>query len=650
MRASDSSTMFLLPQSGRKSSSSKVKPQVGGVKKVRNVPRPNGLKFRSEAERFGFHQFNKKLLAVRHQLSPAGKIIARRPRRGKNVVTRRAPPPSRRCKSEARAAADNMKKADVFHDDREESLKVAVGDTDTERSCDDPMDISYEEPPEAVVIYIESSDEEVDVKPKPDLTPSYGTTSGPGIRRRRVAIDETTDEESGDDNSEDEAPAPKVPEKIDDDDSPLYTKLFPFPSARREDEVKIIKIEKVSSEWMDSDIPVDTGKVTRTSWLQPTGIKIEKEYPNNGCMTLYGCSPLRAAPKLIPVDGNTPPRGGNKPQYGVPDMPEDEYFFHPSNPYTISGSMPDDDPMMPALELVRDTGTVTSGRAASTSTGVTTMSSGSSKRRLFSPDMPTMEPARALKESSSVRFGCDGDAATDDIMAGLGLADGITPKTSSLSNTMGKQMSRNMKPVIAKATASPRKCPHPSRQEVNQDILLVSCSGFYSEGNQAARRAGEGQAIMRYNDYVRETQCEVQSPSHLQRQKEFVQQIGEEIGKEVVFQGLWDPKTFPNCLIDVIYFEVATTADGTSGAFFELQGNVDFLRDVFSIPAGQAGSVLHTGSTVILDDLHRFSIVRGIMKEHIRRIIDRINDHGVQVESVTIPEHKLRALFPNQRT
>ena len=74
----------------------------------------------------------------------------------------------------------------------------------------------------------------------------------------------------------------------------------------------------------------------------------------------------------------------------------------------------------------------------------------------------------------------------------------------------------------------------------------------------------------------------------------------------------------------------------------------DSCRDMFLIAPGQCSAILHTSSTVVVDDQDKVSSVRGIMREHMPKVVDRPNKLGVRIISKSIPADKLEKMFPGK--
>ena len=53
-------------------------------------------------------------------------------------------------------------------------------------------------------------------------------------------------------------------------------------------------------------------------------------------------------------------------------------------------------------------------------------------------------------------------------------------------------------------------------------------------------------------------------------------------------------------------------------------------------------------STVIVDEYDKISSVRGIMREHMPKVVERLKKLGVRIISKSIPAEKLEKMFPGK--
>jgi DNA-directed RNA polymerase alpha subunit len=58
--------------------------------------------------------------------------------------------------------------------------------------------------------------------------------------------------------------------------------------------------------------------------------------------------------------------------------------------------------------------------------------------------------------------------------------------------------------------------------------------------------------------------------------------------------------------------------------------------------------ILQTGSNVLVDDQDKVSSVRGIMREHMPKVVERLKKLGVRIISKSIPADKLEEIFPGK--
>ena len=164
----------------------------------------------------------------------------------------------------------------------------------------------------------------------------------------------------------------------------------------------------------------------------------------------------------------------------------------------------------------------------------------------------------------------------------------------------------------------------------------------------AAIDTRNGAARMKYDMTRKVAATDIVSWEQAQAMVPVLKEIAEELGKQIIFVD-FDRSKFEKAMTDFVVVEVGESSDGTSGKFFITQGvGCDCCRDMFLIPPGQSGSILHTGSTVFVDDQDKISSVRGIMREHMPKVVQRLKTLGVRIISKSIPAERLEKMFPGR--
>jgi len=151
---------------------------------------------------------------------------------------------------------------------------------------------------------------------------------------------------------------------------------------------------------------------------------------------------------------------------------------------------------------------------------------------------------------------------------------------------------------------------------------------------------------MKYDMTRKVATTDIVSWEQLQAMRPVLKDIAEELGKTYIEV---DFDKFDKSYTDYVAIEVGQSSDGSSGKFFLLEGVAcDCCRDMFLIPPGQCGAILHSGSTVLVDDQDKVSSVRGIMREHMSKVVERLKMLGVRIISKSIPADKLEKMFPGK--
>jgi hypothetical protein len=280
------------------------------------------------------------------------------------------------------------------------------------------------------------------------------------------------------------------------------------------------------------------------------------------------------------------------------------------------------------------------------------------ERRESTPTVTVTEDALPAAEDDR---DCDRDlmdiSADDDDIFSEKAMSAYEPVCAALSNETGRSVKNrsNNRPMVARlSTGQRRNSPHPSGEkfngpgEISPLINRLDLTETYRPGNllAAAIDTTNGAARMKYDMTRKVATTDIVSWEQLQAMKSVLRDIAEELGKTLIEV---DFDRFDKSYTDYVALEVGQSSDGSSGKFFIVEGVAcDCCRDMFLIAPGQCGSILHTGSTVMVDDQDKVSSVRGIMREHMSKVVDRLKKVGVRIISKSIPADKLEKMFPGK--